>query len=99
MFPPKGDQAWNSHLDWQPVPVHSVPAKDDYLLADPLPACPAYEEATKQLLETPKFKKMNADAQPLYRYLTENTGFAVNSFSTAFTVMDTLFVEATHHKV
>lgn len=29
-------------LNWQPIPVHTVPASDDYLLSDKLPHCDAY---------------------------------------------------------
>lgn len=99
MFQPKGIQVWNPYLPWQPVPVHTVPAKYDNLLAEPLPACPAYEHATKDLLNSPRFLEINKKSQPLYHYLTENTGYPVNSLASAFSVRDTIFVESTHHKV
>lgn len=32
LFPPNGEQIWNENIDWQPVPVHTVPLKYDYTL-------------------------------------------------------------------
>lgn len=25
LFPPKGDQRWDQSLEWQPIPIHTVP--------------------------------------------------------------------------
>ena len=31
LFPPEGVQKWNDSLDWQPVPVHTVPECCDHV--------------------------------------------------------------------
>ena len=31
LFPPEGDQKWDESLDWQPVPVHTVPECCDHV--------------------------------------------------------------------
>jgi len=31
LFPPQGSQVWKTDLLWQPVPVHTVPDKSDYV--------------------------------------------------------------------
>lgn len=32
LFPPNGQQVWHKDIHWQPVPVHTIPSKLDYLL-------------------------------------------------------------------
>lgn len=32
LFPPVKDQIWNNDLLWQPIPIHSIPMKDDNLI-------------------------------------------------------------------
>ena len=33
LFPPQGSQVWDEKLPWQPIPVHTVPQDEDYLLS------------------------------------------------------------------
>ena len=33
LFPPQGSQVWDEELAWQPIPVHTVPQDEDYLLS------------------------------------------------------------------
>ena len=33
LFPPQGDQVWEADLPWQPIPVHTLPQDEDYLLS------------------------------------------------------------------
>ncbi|KAG1714103.1 Testicular acid phosphatase [Nymphon striatum] len=41
LFPPQGDDVWNSKLMWQPIPIHTVSIKNDYLLRGDA-NCPKY---------------------------------------------------------
>lgn len=29
LFPPTGKQIWNQNINWQPIPIHTVPEKMD----------------------------------------------------------------------
>ena len=31
LFPPNEDQIWNSSIQWQPIPVHTIPVKQDFV--------------------------------------------------------------------
>ena len=43
LFPPAGPQVWDPQLPWQPIPVHTVPLDQDYLLNKMHAFCPRYE--------------------------------------------------------
>lgn len=32
LFPPTGEEVWNNELNWQPIPIHTMPLNEDYLL-------------------------------------------------------------------
>ena len=32
LYPPKGNQIWNNGLTWMPIPVHTIPLDQDYVI-------------------------------------------------------------------
>lgn len=36
LYPPEKNQVWNSELNWQPIPVHTVPINMDEVSSLPL---------------------------------------------------------------
>uniref|UniRef100_A0A5S6R2S9 acid phosphatase n=1 Tax=Trichuris muris TaxID=70415 RepID=A0A5S6R2S9_TRIMR len=48
LFPPTKDQIWNSMIYWQPIPVHTVPIKEDFLLKTKLECKAKAEIAAKE---------------------------------------------------
>ncbi|XP_045156225.2 prostatic acid phosphatase-like [Mercenaria mercenaria] len=51
LFPPiQEDRLWNEEITWQPIPVHTVPLEEDYLLIPDHP-CPVYEAAKNKTNE------------------------------------------------
>ena len=43
LFPPAGPQVWDPQLPWQPIPVHTVPLDQEYLLNKMHAFCPRWE--------------------------------------------------------
>lgn len=66
MYPANGKAIWNSDLMWQPIPVHTVPEKDDELLAMKKP-CRAYDKELDRLIHSKPYK----DRLSKYQHLME----------------------------
>lgn len=66
MYPANGKNIWNSDLMWQPIPVHTVPEKDDELLAMKK-QCRAYDTELERLIHSKPYK----DRLNEYQHLME----------------------------
>lgn len=56
MYPPVNGSVWNTDLLWQPIPVHTVPEKDDEILSMNKP-CPAYNQEYKKVTSSNAYKE------------------------------------------
>lgn len=97
MFPPYPDQEWDPSLNWQPIPVHTIPESLDYVLAAKCP-CPLYDWALKKYENSPEMKNLNKKYKPLYDYLTEMSGETVNTFQKVEYLYNTLTIETLYNK-
>ncbi|XP_037938967.1 venom acid phosphatase Acph-1-like isoform X3 [Teleopsis dalmanni] len=74
MFPPKNSlMEWNTKLNWQPIPIYSLPEKDDIWLRMQVP-CPRYDQAFQEALQLPEVAAEHAESQSLFDELSEITG-------------------------
>lgn len=78
LYPPKGDQVWNEAIPWQPIPVHTLPVKDDYLLLGPV-HCPKSDKLISIIRELPEFKAATAKLEKLSEFLSNATGDEMNT--------------------
>ncbi|EDV44076.2 uncharacterized protein Dana_GF16215, isoform A [Drosophila ananassae] len=92
LFEPVGDDVWNPEINWQPIPVHTIPEKDDAILAAKAP-CPAYDYELDKLESSPEFKELTKHYQDLFAYLGEKSGRPVKTFTDAQYLNNTLFIE------
>lgn len=91
-FPPTGNDVWNNQINWQPIPVHTMPESQDGILAAKK-LCPIYDEALKTLYKTEEFKTFDRQFTPIYKYLTLHTGKKVDSIQSAQNIYNCLFIE------
>ncbi|KAL8165485.1 UNVERIFIED_CONTAM: hypothetical protein K2H54_046213 [Gekko kuhli] len=56
LFPPTGAQVWNQRIAWQPIPVHTLPRKQDRLLTYPILDCPKFLKLLKETMDSDAFK-------------------------------------------
>ncbi|XP_066905315.1 uncharacterized protein [Halyomorpha halys] len=91
MFPPAENQ-FSTDLDWQPIPVHTIPSKLDKLIAVQYP-CPRLKEEWHNIKHSPIVKRYNKVHQKLYTELTKNCGETVDSPRTVGNKFITLLIE------
>ncbi|XP_008323550.1 lysosomal acid phosphatase [Cynoglossus semilaevis] len=94
LYPPNG--SFDPTLNWQPIPVHTVPAAEDRLLIFPVPDnCPRYTQLINETQQTEEFINFTRKHQKILDLVKEKTG--LESLNTVWNVYDTLFCEAIHN--
>ncbi|KAG4066571.1 hypothetical protein HA402_007207 [Bradysia odoriphaga] len=96
LYPPHGEKLWKKNFYWQPIPVHTVPASMDYLIASEVPNCSSYENAMKQYLASDEMEKYYHSIQPIFDYLTLKIGKNISSYGELTVIRDTWICETTH---
>ncbi|XP_046583687.1 testicular acid phosphatase homolog [Haliotis rubra] len=94
LYPPEGKQVWNGTLPWQPIPVHTVPRSEDYLL---YLHCPTYEKAYEELLQSPPMLKIQNQHKDLIDYISQHSGLSA-TLGSLLLIMDPLLCEKINKK-
>ncbi|XP_026831711.1 prostatic acid phosphatase isoform X2 [Drosophila erecta] len=92
LYEPQGEDIWNTDISWQPIPIHTLPEKDDPIVAAKAP-CPAYDYELASLEASPEFKALTEKHKDLFAYLSEKGGRPVKTFIDAQYLNNTLFIE------
>lgn len=91
LFPTYGNRKWNQNLNWQPIPVHSVPFEQEYVL-DSAKQCNRYN-----VMQTPVsqqiYDNLTKKYDSLVDYLEENSGEKLTSLYDVQKLYDTLKIE------
>lgn len=103
LFPPTDDQIWDKSIHWQPIPVHNVPAADDWILGASLPPCPVYDQALAKVVASPDVQKIINEYHSQIQYVLQNAGFSTNLTSadvlqSVMLIRDSLFIETLYKK-
>jgi len=94
LYPPIKNQVWNPKILWQPIPVHSVPTDDDYLLVVDNP-CPRYT-AVYQNQTKPIIDYYNRQYADFFSFLRNHTGLKNLDFKSIGDIYDPLYCEKSH---
>lgn len=90
---------WNEDLEWQPIPVHTIPKKLDNFInfgAD----CPRFKELKKESIhDTPFAKSVNEDPDTvkLCQHIIKNAGIKECEFETISDIWDTLRIQKSYN--
>ncbi|XP_015374834.1 PREDICTED: prostatic acid phosphatase-like [Diuraphis noxia] len=93
MYKPVGVQQWNRYLEWQPVPIHSEPLKDDRLLLVRID-CPRYYEERQKIMNSNEVLKELNTYSDLYSYLSKHTGLTIQDPDDVQSIYSTLKAES-----
>lgn len=92
LYPPVGPDQWDPLIQWQPIPVHTVPEELDEVLAAKKP-CAAFDMELKKYKHTDEFQAYNKSLEPVYEYVTAHSGRVVDSLTTAQNIYSCLHIE------
>lgn len=92
LFASSDAQEWNENLEWKSIPVNSMPRIDDHVLASDR-RCDHFDYAMLKFMKTPEYKNVLKQHKSLIRYLEENTGQKLPTFTSLSILYDTLFIE------
>ncbi|XP_015610426.1 prostatic acid phosphatase [Cephus cinctus] len=92
LYPPKDKQIWDNDIKWMPIPIHTIPEKQDNLLAAKK-YCPKYDYEIEKLKNSPEIQRINKENEKLYIYLTEHSGKKIDSLESIEYLYDTLSIE------
>jgi len=97
LYPPKDNQIWNQDLMWQPIPVHTVPLKDDNIIGNHV-SCPRLEKLNQQVNDLPEIRQIINENAEVFDYLTKNSGRNMTSLWDIDFMFDCLFIESVYNK-
>ena len=99
LFPPTGYMKWNPDLSWQPVPVHTLPLQEDFLLSSTHSACPRLVRLREEVEASDWLREVYRENRDLLHYLSRHTGEEIDTVLKLDWLYDTLLVEQLYNKV
>jgi len=96
LYPPDEEQKFNTKLDWQPIPVHTVPQTEDDLLSSHA-SCPRFEQLQKEIEQGEFMKNIYSKNRELFEYISKNAGDNITDIVHLDYVYDTLLIENLHN--
>lgn len=92
LFPPFGDQLWNEDLQWMPIPIHTIPQDQDYILGV-LKPCDRFDFEMAKYTNTTAYTSIFADYKAFIRHLEENSGKQLPRLLNILKLCDALSIE------
>lgn len=94
-YPPEDFNIWSPTVQWQPIPVHTTPTKEDKILYMGA-KCPRYDYLYSKYMKSEEHRELKKKFKTTFEALTKYTNKTVNSFRTANQVWGVLVIEDIH---
>lgn len=88
---------WNTHLPWQPYPVHTLPLVSDNMILSTA-KCDAFDKDIADYMATDEIQEFNRTRKDLYNYLSLHTGEDIRSIYDVVPIRDVLFIERNQNR-
>jgi len=94
LYPPVSpEQIWNPSLAWQPIPVHTVPQEEDYLLSSHAD-CPRFTQLQEEIEKGDWMKGIYQENQQLFEFISNKSGSHITDIVKLDYVYDCLLIES-----
>lgn len=99
LYPPNGDEIWSENIPtWHPIPVHTVPLKDDHVLYKPK-NCPNYVAAFLEYVnKSHEVQEIYTKNQHLFSHWSKMCGSDIKTIADVSLLYNTLYIEKLHNK-
>lgn len=98
LYKPTYDEIWDDDLDWQPIPVHTIPAEIDYILSCQR-ECPRYRAAFRKYRKrSDEVQKILSDNKDLFDYWSDKCGLKIRHIKHVHKLYKTLSIERAQNK-
>uniref|UniRef100_H3AQL7 acid phosphatase n=1 Tax=Latimeria chalumnae TaxID=7897 RepID=H3AQL7_LATCH len=99
LYPPRGQQVWNSNVLWQPIPIHTVSKLKEKLLDFPIPDCPRFNQLQSETSMSPEFQEKFQPYKDFSQRVASYAGYSPEEMDLQklATVYDSLLCEEIHN--
>ncbi|XP_060069590.1 lysosomal acid phosphatase-like isoform X2 [Ylistrum balloti] len=95
LYPPAGEQVWNSNMTWQPIPIHTKPKYEDNRI-NMGESCPSYTQQYDADMRSPRIAAIDKANEDFYDFLYNKTGWGPQNVTTLWKISDLLLCEKAH---
>lgn len=93
LFPPNSnEELWNPQLKWQPIPIHTIPFDDDYLL-NSFVECARFDQLFERRLNDPEVSYLMEKHRSLIEFMAENSGMTLRRVDDVWKLYSGLVLE------
>lgn len=92
LFSPSNEQLWEKSINWQPVPVHTVPLNEDYLVYQSIP-CDRIDQLYDKYMESNETKALLDKHSELREYIRKHSGSSIEAMVDFFQFYDAFHIQ------